>query len=85
MAKPIDTSRKGLTKLHLGLVTTRNEALQAAHLLQRYMGTLNDPFVRNLELLLGAFGQRTCTKGLLNTTGTKITSSFPCKAQRCSS
>ncbi|KAI6011702.1 hypothetical protein BKA83DRAFT_4381489 [Pisolithus microcarpus] len=85
MAKPIDTIRaclrKGLTKLHLGPVTMHNEALQAAHLLQRHTGSLNNPFVHNLELMLGAFGQRTCTKGLLNMTDTKITSYFPHKAQ----
>ncbi|KAI5980760.1 hypothetical protein EDD15DRAFT_2134420, partial [Pisolithus albus] len=57
-------------------VPTRNEALQAAHLLQRYTGSLNDPFARNLESMLGAFGRRTRTKGLLNTTDTKITSYF---------
>ncbi|KAI6111090.1 hypothetical protein F5141DRAFT_1003495, partial [Pisolithus sp. B1] len=66
-------------------VPTCNKALQAAHLFQRYMGSLNDSFVCNLELMLGAFGQRTCTKGLLNTTDTKITSYFPCKAWEFSS
>ncbi|KAI6098915.1 hypothetical protein EDD16DRAFT_1479918 [Pisolithus croceorrhizus] len=63
------------------LVPTHNKALQAAHLLQRYMGSLNDPLVHNLELMPGASGQRTCTKGLLNTIDTKIMSYFPHKAQ----
>jgi hypothetical protein len=39
-------------------VSTRNEAIQAASLLQRYKKGLDDPFTHKLDGMLGAFGQR---------------------------
>ncbi|KAI5982224.1 hypothetical protein EDD15DRAFT_2181399 [Pisolithus albus] len=60
---------------------TCNEALQAVLVLQKYTKSLNDPFARKLELMLGTFGQRTRTKGMQNMKDSKITSYFTSTVQ----
>ncbi|KAH7890276.1 hypothetical protein F5I97DRAFT_1971611 [Phlebopus sp. FC_14] len=58
---------------------TCSEALQAALMLRKYVGTFNDPFICKLEVMLGSFRQRTRaieTQGLKDT---KMTDYFACK------
>ncbi|EGO19183.1 hypothetical protein SERLADRAFT_374462 [Serpula lacrymans var. lacrymans S7.9] len=39
---------------------TWNEALQAALVLRKYVGTIDNAFAHKLEVMLGLFRQRTC-------------------------
>ncbi|KIK80626.1 hypothetical protein PAXRUDRAFT_158156, partial [Paxillus rubicundulus Ve08.2h10] len=57
----------------------RNEALQAALLLQKYTKDLDDPFTRKLEIMLGLFGRKTRTATMQNTQDTTLISYFPSK------
>ena len=58
---------------------TRTEALQAVLLLRKYIATFNDPFTHKLEVMLGSFGQQTCTVEMQSMNDTKLTCYFPCK------
>jgi hypothetical protein len=55
---------------------TRRELLQAAVMLKRHLATINDPFSRNLEVMLGSFGQRTHAAEMQSMTDTKLTDYF---------
>ena len=48
------------------LVPTRQEVLQAAAVLRKYVNELDDLFARKLEMMLGSFGQRTWVLGVQN-------------------
>ena len=40
-------------------VTTRKEALQGAMAILNYLGTWDDPFARQVEVVMGSFGRKT--------------------------
>ena len=56
---------------------TRNEALQAALMLQRYVQDLDDPFARKLEGILSSFGRQTRLSEFKTLVPTEITDYFP--------
>jgi|SRR6266850_57817 len=55
---------------------TRKEALQAALVLKKYIQHINDPFARNLEGILGLFGQQTRLTEFQNMRPTLVTDYF---------
>jgi hypothetical protein len=55
---------------------TRRELLQAVLMLRKHVATLDDPFARKLEMMLGSFGQRTRVAEMQHTTDTKLTDYF---------
>ena len=55
---------------------TRREALQAVLTLQEYVGTINDPFVRKLEVMLNSFGWTTRAMEAQSMKDTKLTDYF---------
>ena len=54
----------------------RHEALQAVLTLQEYIGTINDPFVRKLEVMLNSFGWATWAAVAQSMKDTKLTDYF---------
>ena len=55
------------------------ELLQAALMLQKHIRTLNNPFARKLEMMLGSYGQQTCAFEMQNLKDTKVTDYFSCR------
>jgi hypothetical protein len=55
---------------------TCRELLQAALMLRKHVGTLNDQFSRRFESMLGLFGQQTCMVGMKDMKDSKITDHF---------
>ena len=53
-----------------------HEALQAVLTLQEYIGTINDPFVRKLEVMLNSFGWATRAAVAQSMKDTKLTDYF---------
>jgi hypothetical protein len=45
-------------------------------MLRKHVATLDDPFARKLEMMLGSFGQRTRVAEMQHTTDTKLTDYF---------
>lgn len=58
---------------------TRNEALQVALVLRKYVEELDDPFARKLEMMLDSFGWRMRVPNTMNMKDSKLTSYFVCK------
>jgi hypothetical protein len=50
------------------------DALQAALILRKYVGSFGDPFTRKLEVMLGSFGQQIRAVGMQK--DTKLTNYF---------
>jgi hypothetical protein len=55
---------------------SRRELVQAALMLRKHVATVNDPFSRKLEAMLGSFGQRTRAVGMNGMVDTKLTDYF---------
>ncbi|KIK75217.1 hypothetical protein PAXRUDRAFT_173446 [Paxillus rubicundulus Ve08.2h10] len=55
---------------------TRHEALQAMLMLKKYIGTINNPFSRKFEVMLGSFGQQTRVAEMQDMKDTKLTDYF---------
>ncbi|KAF9236007.1 hypothetical protein BU15DRAFT_50663 [Melanogaster broomeanus] len=55
---------------------TRREALQATLMLKKYVGTINNPFSRKFEVMLGSFGQQTRVAEMQDMKDTKLTDYF---------
>ncbi|KAF8416910.1 hypothetical protein L210DRAFT_3428846 [Boletus edulis BED1] len=56
---------------------TRSEALQMASALQGFVGLMNTPYARRLEVALGDFGRETRLLGMREAKETVITDYFP--------
>ncbi|KAH7924058.1 hypothetical protein BV22DRAFT_1014077 [Leucogyrophana mollusca] len=56
--------------------STWNEALQAALVLRKYVGAVDDVFARKMEVMLGSFGQRTRAVEMQGFKDTKVTDYF---------
>lgn len=70
----VDSDSDGPVEPGLGL--TRNEALQAAFVLRKYIKELDGPFVRELESMLDSFGKRIRVLEMQRMKDTKLTSYF---------
>lgn len=57
-------------------ILSRQEALQVAVALQKYVNTLEDSFLRQFEVMLGSFGNRTRAADMRGMKESKITSYF---------
>jgi hypothetical protein len=55
---------------------TRREALQAALTLRKYLGTINKPFARKMEVEIGSFGLQTQAVEMQGMSNTEITDYF---------
>jgi hypothetical protein len=60
-------------------IPTRREALEAAIQLKKYVNTLEEPFARTLEAILGTFGRRTRLLDVQGMKDNKLTDYFPRK------
>ncbi|PBK95105.1 hypothetical protein ARMGADRAFT_854160, partial [Armillaria gallica] len=58
------------------LIPSHKEALKAASTLQQYVGSMDDPFVHQLEGLLVSFGQKTHLEETCSLKDTEITMYF---------
>ena len=57
-------------------VTTRKEALQGAMAILNYLGTWDDPFARQVEVIMGSFGRKTRALEMQGMRDDKITTYF---------
>jgi DDE superfamily endonuclease len=55
---------------------TRHELIQAALMLKKHVATLNDPFSRKFEVMLGSFGAQTRVAGMKSAKDTRLTDYF---------
>ncbi|KAK0432814.1 hypothetical protein EV421DRAFT_1719233, partial [Armillaria borealis] len=57
-------------------IPSRKEALKAVSTLQQYIGSMDDPFVHQLEGIFASFGQKTCLEEACSLKDTEITMYF---------
>ncbi|PBK71399.1 hypothetical protein ARMSODRAFT_1017303 [Armillaria solidipes] len=60
-------------------IPSRKEALKAVSTLQQYIGSMNDPFLHQLEGILASFSWKTCLKEVHSLKDTEITMYFTSK------